>query len=795
MTMLQRTTLVLAGCLLLAGTAHAAPFTAGDLAVLQAAASANNTTASVIEIDTGTAGQTAKQTIAISSGYRFSGSATSTGYVSHSDDGSLLTFNGTKSTNTSANANTLNPRVTLTLDASGAFAEKASYTGASGDQTRSSTSLNNTAWFIADQGGLFTNSSASASPSGNFRGIKAFGGAVYVGQQSGTATNITVSTSSAPSGGTVTGLPGLPNDAAFQDFYLIQSGANGTQYDVLYTLSSSSASAGTLKKYSRVSNSWVANGSGPTAVGGFGLAAKRNGSGASLFLTTGAGATAANSVVRFDDAAGHNATINLGSPKTLFTAAAGVNLKGIDLAPATACAPGSFSASGFAPCTPCAAGSSQSLSGQTSCPPCAAGSSQSLSGQTACAACAAGLYQNLSGQTACLSCAAGFYQSMTGQDMCVACSPGSFADASGATMCLQCLAGSAAPDAASIACTACAGDTVSPDPGAALCQACPDGENADEAHTACVASPVACAAGSFSSSGFEPCSACAAGTYQNLSGQTACLSCAAGFYQSLTGQMACLPCAFGSAQSQTGQSACVACTPGTFASTAGAVGCQPCAPGTAIASSGSQVCAPCAGDTISADAGAQACQACPDGQQANGSHTACVQAPACIAGTFSSSGFEPCTSCEAGFYQSLTGQTACLPCAVGSAQSQTGQTMCLPCAAGSYQSLTGQSTCIPCTPGTFADVSGEAACQICPPGSAAASSGSQACAACTGNTTSPNTGAQACQTCPDGQLANGSHTACVAPAIPVPAVPRPFAIVLAALMLLLGRTLIKRRQA
>jgi hypothetical protein len=37
---------------------------------------------------------------------------------------------------------------------------------------------NNTNWFIADQGGIYTNGAVAASPTANVRGIKSFGGAV-----------------------------------------------------------------------------------------------------------------------------------------------------------------------------------------------------------------------------------------------------------------------------------------------------------------------------------------------------------------------------------------------------------------------------------------------------------------------------------------------------------------------------------------------------------------------------------------------------------------------------------------
>lgn len=95
-------------------TAFAGSFTAGNLAIVQADSSANNTTASVIELNKTTAAQTPSNTIAIggtgTNAMRFSTSATSTLYAGRSADGSLLTFMGANSTNTSSNVNTLNPR-------------------------------------------------------------------------------------------------------------------------------------------------------------------------------------------------------------------------------------------------------------------------------------------------------------------------------------------------------------------------------------------------------------------------------------------------------------------------------------------------------------------------------------------------------------------------------------------------------------------------------------------------------------------------------------------------------------
>jgi len=318
---------------------NAQPFTAGNLAVFTASASVNNTTGTVVEFSTSGAGIVSHPIpdgASAGNGLRFSGSASSTAYLANSNDGSLLSFNGANSNNTASNVNTLNPRAVGTFNNSGTYTLQTTYTGTSGNQTRSSTSIDNANWYIADQGGLYTNGTAAASPTGNLRGIKSFGGIVYVGQQS--TTSIQVATVSAPTGGTITGLPGLSFNNAFQDFYLISSGSNGSAYDILYVISNTGPTTGTIAKFSLVAGIWTANGSYTTSFGGFGLAAKINGAGADIFVSTGTGATTANSVIKLNDVAGYNATINIttASNVTLYTTGAGTIIKGVAFAPVAA---------------------------------------------------------------------------------------------------------------------------------------------------------------------------------------------------------------------------------------------------------------------------------------------------------------------------------------------------------------------------------------------------------------------------------------------------------------------------
>ncbi|HEX7652630.1 MAG TPA: hypothetical protein VF607_03930, partial [Verrucomicrobiae bacterium] len=333
-----------AACLLLPGQLFATGFTQGDLAVVVAAASAANTTCSVVEINTTSAAQSAIQTLPVpgtgTSAIRVSGSATSTLYVSDSNDGSLLCFTGAnKDGDTSSNVNTMNPRAVVTVDAAGNINIATTYTGSSGSQTRGASSLNNSTFFIGDQGGFYSNGSTAASPSGNIRGVKAFGGTVYGFTSSASIPPVGIV--SAATGGTFTALPGLANGATTrQDFYLVSSGSNGSTYDVLYVLDAASATVGTIYKYSLVSGSWTANGTYTTSFGGFGLCAARNGSGAVLYVTTGNGATTANNVVKLTDAAGYNSTIAITPANNviLYTTGTGTIIKGIAFAPTSSLA-------------------------------------------------------------------------------------------------------------------------------------------------------------------------------------------------------------------------------------------------------------------------------------------------------------------------------------------------------------------------------------------------------------------------------------------------------------------------
>src|SRR6266480_2496091 len=163
-------------------------FTPGNLAIFQAdSSSLNNTTFTIVELSATNAVSNPIQSIPISgtgtNALRTSGSAASTGYLADSNDGILLCFTAHNSTTGSpTNANTLLPRGVGTLNPNGVFTLQTTYTGGSGDQTRGAGTVDNSNWFIGDQGGVYTDGTSSPSPAGNFRSMKSFSGTMYVFQ-------------------------------------------------------------------------------------------------------------------------------------------------------------------------------------------------------------------------------------------------------------------------------------------------------------------------------------------------------------------------------------------------------------------------------------------------------------------------------------------------------------------------------------------------------------------------------------------------------------------------------------
>ena len=299
--------------------AGASAFIAGDLAVLEAnsgVTTAANTPTPIVIIELAPVGlQVAPvQSIAIpstfstnSSSLTVSASATSTGYVKVTGASrNLLAFTGANGTGAlpTSNNNSILQRGVGTVDAQGNYTLATTYTGTSGNQTRSAVTNDGTNFYIGDQGGIYLNGGTAAQSTGlNPRGLQIYNGVTHILQASATTTIPVVSSLAPPlppsSSTPVTsaGLPGLPNLSTATDFVEIASGNTGTTPDTLYV----STTAG-VSKFALVGGSWVAEGSATVTGGLFSITGKVDPvSGFDLYATAGTAGSTGNSVVSLLD--------------------------------------------------------------------------------------------------------------------------------------------------------------------------------------------------------------------------------------------------------------------------------------------------------------------------------------------------------------------------------------------------------------------------------------------------------------------------------------------------------------
>ena len=179
------------------------------------------------------------------------------------------------------------------------------------------------------------------------------------------------------------------------------------------------------------------------------------------------------------------------------------------------------------------------------------------------------------------------------------------------------------------------------------------------------------------------CDTCQVGTVA-LAGATTCDLCDPGYYQQLIGQSLCTACRAGTWNDITGassNSSCIACTQGRYSSAKGASdfsSCNECAPGKAsnqISSNSSTSCLDCDVNEYS-DAGATQCSFCSIGQ------------------TTTKKGTAYCSNCDLGRYGTTNG--LCKACNQGQYQDARGSNACNVCPEDTYGPATGQSSKADC---------------------------------------------------------------------------------------------------
>jgi trimeric autotransporter adhesin len=410
-----------------------------------------------------------------------------------------------------------------------------------------------------------------------------------------------------------------------------------------------------------------------TSVTGTGCVAKRLAAtdfaqlGGTLEVSFGSGCVPTNGQIFTIVTAGNNvsgtfASVNITGVPSVVSFMASYTATSVILtasAPAV-CTVGNFSATGYAPCTPAAAGNFVAISGAMAQTACAVGSYQPASGQSACILASAGNFVGATGAIAQSACTPGNYQANTGQASCVAASAGSFVSSSAAIAQTPCVAGSFSPSSGALSCTLSGTGFYVATAGATTQTACLAGSfNPNIGSTsmsACIAAP----AGSFVSLiGQAASTPCAAGSFQPNTGQSSCILASTGSFVGASGATTQSVCPLGSYQPNSGQSSCFAASAGHFVGTTGATAQTACTPGNYQPNTGQSSC-------IAASAGSFV-----------GGSGALLQTP-CVAGSFSAaSGASVCTLAAINFFVPNAGATAQTACPANTFSAITGATVCI----------------------------------------------------------------------------------------------------------------------
>lgn len=393
----------------------------------------------------------------------------------------------------------------------------------------------------------------------------------------------------------------------------------------------------------------------------------------------------------------------------------------------------------FASAFPCPAGTFSSATGlpaAAECAPCSSGSFCASTGLTApTGLCSAGYVctaratvasptDNVTGY----ACPTGAYCT-AGSSIETSCPPGTFNNAtrgvSLAAACRPCTPGFTCPDAG----------TVSP---FRLCDAgfvCRGGD---------AAAAELCALGSFCPAGSSAPTACAAGTYQNITGQSACATCPPSFFcgAGFVVPAACPPGYF--CPSGTRFASQFPCPAGTFSAAfnlASAADCTPCSAGSYCASPGLTAPTGLCSSGVICTGGAMIAgptdnvtgYRCPPGAYCTGGATAPTL---CLPETFNTAtggssvaACKPCTpgftcpdagtvspyrACDAGFVCRGGDASATELCSLGSA-CPSGSSAPVACPAGTFANVTGLSACVTCPARSYC-IAGAVQPVACPAG-------------------------------------------------------------------------------
>ena len=414
------------------------------------------------------------------------------------------------------------------------------------------------------------------------------------------------------------------------------------------------------------------------------------------------------------------------------------------------CPQGKFSNTvGTDVCTDCPAGEYAGATGSLACTQCAAGRYAPEAGSFSCVNCPAGRIQATTGQSTCVDCVNGKYIDVAGRSACTDCQPGTYAGGTGRSSCNDCPPGEYTDAIGQMECKSCTAGTYQPNRGRSACDNCSAGRISPVDHSVSCSS---CAPGTYADvAGLSQCADCAQGKYQFYSGMTTCDDCAAGTYNPETRQTRCLPCTSGTYAGDEGLTKCDDCTPGTYSQLLGSIGptvCTDCAMGRYQIAYGQGFCLQCQPGRFSNVTGAQLCEQCALGSAI--SDVEAVQCDLCSAGSYSSrEGAMVCTECGVGYYSAATGSSSCAACGAGKYQDVSGGAVCKSCSAGYYQTEAAQSYCLACPLGKYGTGDG-ITCTECPTGRFSNRMGASECEECPSGSYQNEIGQASCMLCSPG---------------------------------------------
>jgi hypothetical protein len=309
-----------------AGTCTAATGTTTDFFVVRvgdgAAALTTSSTAGFLEhhhLDGTSAGSTLSLPTAVSGANKpltFSGTATSEGGLSRSDNGHYLTLAGYAAApgvaTISGTTAAANNRVVGRVDAAGVIDTTTLFTTAfGGNNIRSATSSDGTSFWASGgvgaveyiQLGQSTATQINTAPT-NIRFLHVFGGQLYGSSGSGTFTNVFTVGSGLPTttGQTVTSFTGMPTSTASPySFVLLDRSAAIAGFDTLYVADDRAVSSGGgVQKWTYNGTTWALAATFTQGTNGFrGLAGIVTGANVTLIATS--ALASANTIVTFVD--------------------------------------------------------------------------------------------------------------------------------------------------------------------------------------------------------------------------------------------------------------------------------------------------------------------------------------------------------------------------------------------------------------------------------------------------------------------------------------------------------------